>query len=483
MRRRGRGRERPGERDALLLAARQLGDPAGARSPASPTSASVARARASASARGRRCMRSPKLTFPTTSRCGKSAWSWNMRPNPRRCGGTPARSTPFHRTCPVASGVEPGDGAEQRALAAPARPEHAHDLAVRPRRGRRRRARRPIRNEPRAVRPRASELADRSDAEALDGEDREPRSRPSGSRSPPSPRRSSAGPGWPSRRKMSDRHRRASRPDDEDRGAELAERDGEGEAGRHERGAGRRSAGRPRATPAPATRRASPPPRAGADRWTRSTGRHDADDERDRDQRLRDRDEHPRRAEVERRLVERDEEPEADRHRRHAERQRAAAASSGAPAPSRSAPPRTRSPPTTTAMHGRDRRRSATSCRSASSGEHEERAAAMELVERAVEVEAVPASACAAIARRGRRSDRRAATAITARLAPTDDALARRPRPARRSRPRRAGAASRAPAALEPRGERRAARDDRGQLHDASARPPAGGSSSCAVWR
>ena len=47
-----RGRERAGERDPLLLAARQLARPAGARSPARPTSASASPARASISARG-----------------------------------------------------------------------------------------------------------------------------------------------------------------------------------------------------------------------------------------------------------------------------------------------------------------------------------------------------------------------------------------------------------------------------------------------
>ena len=99
--------------------------------------------------------------------------------------------------------LQPGDGPQQRALAAPARPEHAHDLAVADgqvdavdgartvrgavRRQRHRRAGR-ARRRPRA---RASERPDVADPEALDAEHRHDRSAPSGSCSRPWRRRSS----------------------------------------------------------------------------------------------------------------------------------------------------------------------------------------------------------------------------------------------------------------------------------------------------
>ena len=140
-------------------------------------------------------MRSPNATLPRTSRCGNSAWSWNMSPKPRRCGGTRGEV-----------GAVPRDRARSRRARArrpprrsvllplPLGPEDADDLAVGRPRGRRRRhggelavghgeparrrsirTRRPIRRGS-ARSPRIGQ----------------PRSAPSGSCSPPSPRRSSA---------------------------------------------------------------------------------------------------------------------------------------------------------------------------------------------------------------------------------------------------------------------------------------------------
>ena len=139
---RGRGRERAGERHALLLAARELARPAGRPKPAQPDERRAARRRAPA----RRppatpCMRSPNATLPATSRWGNSAWSWNISPNRRRCGGVAGRSTPSQRHRARVERLEPGDRPQQRALAAAARPEHAHDLTVARPAGRRRRAR------------------------------------------------------------------------------------------------------------------------------------------------------------------------------------------------------------------------------------------------------------------------------------------------------------------------------------------------------
>ena len=61
------------------------------------------------SAPGRRCMRSPNATLPPTSRCGNSAWSWNMRPTPRRCGGDSGQVPPVDADRPPRRAVEPGD--------------------------------------------------------------------------------------------------------------------------------------------------------------------------------------------------------------------------------------------------------------------------------------------------------------------------------------------------------------------------------------
>ena len=75
--------------------------------PGRPTSSSSSSTRAATSWSGRPCIRRPKATLPATSRCGNSAWSWNIRPTPRRCGGTARWSTPSSSTAPPSSGCRP----------------------------------------------------------------------------------------------------------------------------------------------------------------------------------------------------------------------------------------------------------------------------------------------------------------------------------------------------------------------------------------
>ena len=65
------------------------------------------RARARAAASSMSCMRNPNITLPITSRCGNSAWSWNIRPRSRRWVGTPARSTPSRTMLPSVGGSKP----------------------------------------------------------------------------------------------------------------------------------------------------------------------------------------------------------------------------------------------------------------------------------------------------------------------------------------------------------------------------------------
>ena len=98
--------EGAGKGDALLLTARQLRDAAGAEAVEADERKRFA-ARVSASVRPSPCMRRPNATFPTTSRWGKSAWSWNINPKPRRCGGTLRRSRPSQLTVPSAPGSSP----------------------------------------------------------------------------------------------------------------------------------------------------------------------------------------------------------------------------------------------------------------------------------------------------------------------------------------------------------------------------------------
>ena len=91
-------------------------------------------------------IRSPKATLPPTSRCGKSWWSWNIRPDPAPVRGH-ARLVPRRPATPARVGrLQPGDHPQQRGLAA----------AARARARTRSRARRPP-DRPRPARRRAAE--------------------------------------------------------------------------------------------------------------------------------------------------------------------------------------------------------------------------------------------------------------------------------------------------------------------------------------
>ena len=239
---------------------------------------------------------------------------------PRRCGGTAARSTPFHRTCPVASGASPATARRSVLLPLPLGPSTLTISRSLHRRGR------PVERGDRAV----------ANREWFDLEHQNSPTDPTRKRS--MARIASAviairitlaaiaapkfsGPGLSEEPEDEHRHRRRRRPHDEERGAELAERDREGEAGRHQRRRGRRSAGRPHATPERAARRASLPPRASAGRWrgARASSRGSTNGIAIKACAIGTSTQ--RRAQIERRLVERDEEAESDGHRRHAERE------------------------------------------------------------------------------------------------------------------------------------------------------------------
>ena len=76
-------------------------------------------------------MRRPNATLAPTSRCGNSAWSWNMSPTPRRCGGRGRLVDPVEGHGAGVERLQAGDGAQEGRLAAAARAEDGDDLAGR----------------------------------------------------------------------------------------------------------------------------------------------------------------------------------------------------------------------------------------------------------------------------------------------------------------------------------------------------------------
>ena len=188
-----------------------------------------------------------------------------MRPKPRRCGGTPARSSPSHRTVPWSSGSSPAIARSSvdfplrsaRARATISRsstvrstpssaawsPKHTVALSTvehqkSPRSPTRTRSITSTHTTVSAIRIVAIAIACAEVRRARAAEQPEDR----------------------------DGQRRRVGPHDEHGRAELAERDREREAGADGERRGRRSAGRPRATRASATRRARRPPRAAGGR-------------------------------------------------------------------------------------------------------------------------------------------------------------------------------------------------------------------------
>ena len=126
----GVGRQHPGQRDPLLLAAGELGRHAVA----------VARQLDHARASPARAAGSPSLAVPLTSRpkamlratvrCGKRAWLWKARPMLRLCGGTLLTHLIVEADLPRGRLDQPGDHPQRRRLAAAGGTEQRHELAV-----------------------------------------------------------------------------------------------------------------------------------------------------------------------------------------------------------------------------------------------------------------------------------------------------------------------------------------------------------------
>ena len=267
----GLGGEGTGERDPLLLAARQRGDRAGARSRAARRGRAARRpvrprCRAGAgpacAGRSRRCR--------ATSRCGNELVVLEHQPEAapvRRHAGQVARR-PSTRG-PASGSCRPATTRSSVLLPLPLGPSSAHDLARRP----------PSRSTPSSTVPPVE-----ANGDVLEPPASELRSA-CRSRKRSTTRIATArddhqddgeGMAWPvvdgagpaEQPVDGDRQRRGAVPGEEDGGAELAERHGEGEAGRR-RAAARphHRQRRPRATPAPGERRGRRRPRAGAGRW------------------------------------------------------------------------------------------------------------------------------------------------------------------------------------------------------------------------
>ena len=345
---------RPGRAPAPPAAARRprATPPAGSRSSASPTSSSTSATRHVRAARSADVIRSPNSTLPATSRCGNSAYSWNIRPKCRSCGGDIGEIARRPSGCARRRAAAAPRPRAERGLAPAARPEDRHRLRRSQTRDRRRRARR--RHRTARLRPRPRSITAR-------------RGRA------PAPARSRARPtavttirivdiaiAWstlisPGRAKnreiaigMVGQSGRATNsvapnsPSDTAAAKPAATANARAAIGRSTSRQTRRG-GAP-STVAASRRRGSIAAQRGHDR---------PDHERDRDHRLRDRHEERRRRPAAGGVLERDEEAESDGHRRRAERQHqqgihrarraARAGTRSRPTPARPRPARSRS--------------------------------------------------------------------------------------------------------------------------------------------
>ncbi len=122
--------ERPSERDALQLPARELVCP----TPLEPVEADEREHLVDPSLHvcslSIPATRSPKATFSKTSRCGKSVARWKTMFTGRRCGGTRVTSRPCRTSRPSVGSDEAGDDAQERRLPAAGRAEQRDELAV-----------------------------------------------------------------------------------------------------------------------------------------------------------------------------------------------------------------------------------------------------------------------------------------------------------------------------------------------------------------
>ncbi len=131
--------ERTCERDALLLAARELARLPLPRGPRAERATSISVARARRSVRPRpRCF-SPYATLSSTVRCGKSAYDWNTVLTSRLYGGTRETSCAADPHLALVGPLEPGDEPQRRRLPAAGRTEQREELARDAPRGRSRR--------------------------------------------------------------------------------------------------------------------------------------------------------------------------------------------------------------------------------------------------------------------------------------------------------------------------------------------------------
>ena len=121
--------ERPGQRDALLLAARELAGPALAPCRrARPARGSAAPARV-ISPSGSFLRRRPNATLSHTDRCGNRAYDWNTVLTLRRYGRHADDVGAGEHDASCVGFLEAGDQPQRRGLAAARRAEQGEELA------------------------------------------------------------------------------------------------------------------------------------------------------------------------------------------------------------------------------------------------------------------------------------------------------------------------------------------------------------------
>ena len=267
------GRERARQRDALLLAARELADAPTLEPGESDQRERGSRARLDVGA-GESLHPQPERHVPLHVAVGEQSVVLEHEPEAATVRRHASEVVPVPRDPAAGVGLEAGDGAEQRALAAPTGPEDAHDLAV----GH-------VEVDPgdrdevvvgdgevgdASIRP-PLEAAQRSGAEALDAQDRQ-----RGQGHEDHARRHRAAEveraGLSEQPVDQDRERGLVGPHDEDGGTELTQRDGEREPGRDQGGAGDDGEIDLAPDPPRVTRRGWPPRRGGAGRWRAAPG-------------------------------------------------------------------------------------------------------------------------------------------------------------------------------------------------------------------
>ena len=122
--------QRPGQRDALLLAAGELRGPALGEVAHADDLEHLAHRLGDPRSSGTFRLRSPKATLSNTFMCGNSAYCWNTVFTLRRYGGVRDTSSPSRRMRPSVGASNPAIIRSVVVLPQPDGPEHREELAA-----------------------------------------------------------------------------------------------------------------------------------------------------------------------------------------------------------------------------------------------------------------------------------------------------------------------------------------------------------------